>query len=110
MNWDYLLDNHKSMCFGEKWILWIKECLLTATIAILVNGSPLQEFSMKLGVRQGDPLLPFPFNIIAEGLNVLMQRAVQQGLLQGFHLRDRGTCITHLRFADDTLFFCNPNL
>ena len=30
--------------FNDKWIKWIKMCLESATISVLVNGSPTEEF------------------------------------------------------------------
>ncbi|GJR65479.1 hypothetical protein Tco_0011544 [Tanacetum coccineum] len=51
--------------------------------SILVNGSPTKEFAMERSIRQGDPLSPFLFLIVAESLNVAMQEAVRGGLFDG---------------------------
>ncbi|GKC34656.1 hypothetical protein Tco_1047040, partial [Tanacetum coccineum] len=50
---------------------------------ILINGSSSSEFSIKRGLRQGDPLGPFLFIIIMEGLHIALKDAVQSGLLRG---------------------------
>lgn len=49
------------MGFNDKWCRWIHECLASATISVLVNGSPTEEFKVGRGLRQGDPLSPFYF-------------------------------------------------
>ena len=64
----------------------MKTCVSTARISILVNGSPTEEFSPQWGLRQDDPLSPFLFNIVAEGLNILLVRALNLGSLKGVSL------------------------
>ena len=62
IEWDFLLDIMKEMGFDRKWVKWIKACLSSTSISILVNGSPTKEFKMNQGIRQGDPLAPFSFS------------------------------------------------
>ncbi|XP_071689267.1 uncharacterized protein [Rutidosis leptorrhynchoides] len=80
LNWDFLMEVMELMGFGVKWRSWILTCIKSASISILVNGSPMDEFKFERGVRQGDPLSPFLFIIVAEGLNLLTKSAVQNGL------------------------------
>lgn len=47
--------------FCDKWVGWIKVCVESASVSVLVNGSPTEEFRMGRGLRQGDPLAHFPF-------------------------------------------------
>lgn len=110
IEWDYLLDLLGRMNFPIKWIRWVRECVTTASANVLVNGSPLGEFSLGRSIRQGDPLSPFLFLIAAEGLNLLTRRAVKEGLLKAVEVgRDRVE-ITHTQYADDTVFVVDENL
>ena len=45
--------------FNIKWINWIKVYLSSATILVLVNGSPTKKFKLRRGLRQDHPLAPF---------------------------------------------------
>jgi len=56
------------MGFHLKWIKWVQGCLESATVSVLVNGSPTEEFRPSRGLRQGDPMAPFLFLVVAEGL------------------------------------------
>ena len=72
------------MGFNEKWIGWIKGCLSSTSISILVNGSPTSEFKPQRGLRQGDPLAPFLFDLVAEGLTGMMRAAVSKNCYHSF--------------------------
>ncbi|GJX77347.1 hypothetical protein Tco_0324158 [Tanacetum coccineum] len=47
----------------------ILTCLSSSRASLLVNGSPTSEFSIKRGLGQGDPLSPFLFILVMEGLH-----------------------------------------
>jgi len=80
------------------------KCISTTSVSVLVNGSPIEEFSMKRGLRQGDPLSPFLFLIAAKGLNIMMNSLVENNLYLDYGIRlHRQNPITHLQFANDTL-------
>jgi len=69
--------------FNSKWILWIKYCLESATVSVLVNGCPTKQFRPKKGLQQRDPLAPFLFLIVVEGLAGLVRAASNRGILEG---------------------------
>lgn len=82
------------------------ECVSSASASVLVNGSPSKEFGMKRGLRQGDPLSPFLFNMVVEGLHMMLVQALNKGMIEGYKVGSKGTVISHLQFADDTIIFC----
>ncbi|GJZ22665.1 reverse transcriptase domain, reverse transcriptase zinc-binding domain protein [Tanacetum coccineum] len=93
------------MGFGVKWRKWIYACLSSASVSILINGSPSKEFPMKRGLRQGDPLSPFLFLIVAEALQVMVTDSCNKGILRGLSLYNDGANISLLQYSDDALFF-----
>ncbi|XP_071694113.1 uncharacterized protein [Rutidosis leptorrhynchoides] len=104
INWDFLLEVMKSMGFKEKWRKWIMACLKSASISVLVNGSPTKEFSLERGIRQGDPLSPFLFILAAEGLNIMTKAATEKGCFKGVEVGSDKILVSHLQYADDTIF------
>ncbi|GKV48452.1 hypothetical protein SLEP1_g55265 [Rubroshorea leprosula] len=105
VSWDFIDYMLMRTGFTVTWRNWIKECLQSSMISILVNGSPTQQFPVSKGIRQGDPLSPFLFLLVAEGLNGLMQSANEKNLYRGVRIGNGNLLVSHLQFADDTLFF-----
>ncbi|XP_071699246.1 uncharacterized protein [Rutidosis leptorrhynchoides] len=99
VDWRYLDFMLGQLGFGVKWRSWIKACLSSARTSILVNGSPTSEFSITSGLRQGDPLSPFLFIIVMEGLHLTMKSAVSNNLIKGVTIGNLN--ISHFLFADD---------
>ncbi|GKV09573.1 hypothetical protein SLEP1_g21054 [Rubroshorea leprosula] len=81
VDWSFLEWMMDRLGFGIKWRGWIMECLSTSKISVLVNGSPTEEFKVGKGLRQGDPLSPFLFLMIGEGLNGLVQKVVLEAIM-----------------------------
>lgn len=53
-------------------------------MSVLTNGSPTRDFEVKRGLRQGDPLSPFLFVIIVEGLASLVTKAMNVIIYSSF--------------------------
>ncbi|GKB61275.1 reverse transcriptase domain, reverse transcriptase zinc-binding domain protein [Tanacetum coccineum] len=77
----------------------------TTLLQVLVNGSPTNEFCMERGLRQGDPLSPFFFLIVAEAHQVIILESCNKGIFKGLKLKDEATNISLLQYADDALIF-----
>lgn len=79
-------------------------------MGIQVNDDIGHYFQTKKGLRQGDPLSPMLFNLVADMLATLVSRAKENGQFKALvpHLVDGGLSI--LQYADDTILFLENNL
>ena len=59
VSWEFIYYMLGRLGFCRKWIEWIKNCLESSTISVLVNGSPTTEFKPMKGLRQG-PISTIP--------------------------------------------------
>ncbi|KAL4325562.1 hypothetical protein GQ457_11G020250 [Hibiscus cannabinus] len=112
IGWHFLIRIMEEMNFGKKWREWIFKCISSASISVLVNGSPTERFRIVHGLRQGCTLSPLLFNIIGESLNKMLIKATEKGLFSGFLLGQgqNSMNVTHLQFADDLMIFCEASL
>ncbi|CAK8543481.1 unnamed protein product [Lathyrus sativus] len=90
------------MGFEKTWMRWMEACIFKFHLSIMVNGSPIKDFEVKRGLRQGDPLSPFVFVIVTKGLTCLIKRATALGEFKGFRVGN-GTSVEIIQFADVTL-------
>lgn len=105
VSWDFLEGVMRRKGFSESWILWINSVVRGGRVCIELNGERGEFFRSYKGLRQGDPLSPILFNLVADALSAMLTRAGSTGVIQGLvpHLIDGG--LTHLQYADDTVLF-----
>lgn len=84
-------------------------CITIVRYTVKFNGTLLSTFAPSRGLRQGDPLSPFLFLFVADGLSLLLEEKVQKGDLSPVHICRQAPGISHLLFADDTLLFFKAN-
>ena len=104
VKWRYVGRIMEKLGFCNRWVSLVLECITTVSYLILVNGEPKGDIRPSKGLRQGDPLSPYLFLLCSEGLNRMLQQADSNDTIRGFSLCKRGPKISHLFFADDTLF------
>ena len=106
VEWTFLLQLMEKMGFNGRWVNLISECINTVTYSIPVNDEPKRNIVPSRGIRQGDPLSPYLFLLCSEGLNSLIQHAINEDKIRGYSLCQYGPKISHSFFADDSLLFC----
>ncbi|XP_038993275.1 uncharacterized protein LOC120116977 [Hibiscus syriacus] len=85
VDWSVLLKIMGKMGFGEKWHSWMYHCIPTASISVLVNGTPTE---------------------------IIHMERVDMGLFSGFELgvQDRSFKPSHLQFADDLIIVSKASI
>jgi hypothetical protein len=110
VKWTFLQQVLRMKGFNSKWCKWIENFVTRGTVGIKVNDDIGHYFQTHKGLRQGDPLSPILFNLIADMLAILISRAKEDGQVDGLipHLVDGGVSI--LQYADDTIIFTQHDL
>jgi hypothetical protein len=108
VSWQYLRSMLEAFGFDHHWVDWIMKLTSSAFFSILVNGVPSQPFTPSRGIRQGDPLSPFLFILMAEGLGRYIKTTILEGTLKGLPLHNIQPAPSHSQFVDDTLLLNTP--
>jgi hypothetical protein len=106
VSWPFLIEVLRKMGFGQIWCDVVCGLLASSSTRILLNGVPGEIISHQRGLRQGDPLSPMLFILVMDVLNLLIQKASDEGLLQQL---SSGTLHHRLfLYADDAVVFLRP--
>jgi hypothetical protein len=110
VKWSFLQQSLRMKGFATGWCKLIESFMHGGSVGVKVNDDIGRYFQTKKGVRQGDPLSPMLFNIIADMLAILIERAKEDGQVGGLipHLVEGGISI--LQYADDTILFLEHDL
>lgn len=73
----------RKLGFGAKWILWMEACVFSSSMSVLINGSPIKDFVVGRGLRQGDPISLVLFAIVVKCLVVLVKQATNLDYSKG---------------------------
>jgi len=88
--------------FREDWVEWVLKLASSSFFSILVDGTPSRAFNPSRGLTQGDPLSPFLYIILVEGIGQSITNDKIDGSIQGISLSSLEETLSHLKFVDDT--------
>ncbi|CAD6269245.1 unnamed protein product [Miscanthus lutarioriparius] len=77
VNWDALDLVLQTRGFSDKWRRWIMCILQSSHSVVLVNGVPGPWTNCRRGLRQGDPMSPYLFILVADVLQMLIRADIE---------------------------------
>jgi ribonuclease HI/exonuclease III len=98
---DYIWRVLEGFSIPDPMINVIRKLYTNANTRVCINGIMSDEFRVKRGVRQGDPLSCLLFDLAIEPLSL----ALQESLLKGYNVPGKSKRLITSLFADDTTVF-----
>lgn len=105
VEWAYLEAIMRRMGFEEKWIRIIMLCVSSVSYYVLMNDILYGNIHPTHELRQANPLSPYLFLLMAEGLSSLQVWAELDERVTRVPIAAGGIQISHLPFANDSLLF-----
>eukprot|EP00253_Pinus_taeda_P004657 PITA_04657 len=88
INWLYIRLLLTHLGFSYSFISWIMGCISNVSFAVLINGAASPFIKSQRGLRQGCPLSPLLFLLVAEGLSRLIHKARRSNKIKGYNRRE----------------------
>ena len=110
VSWNFLEEMLFSRGFGGKWRSWLSKVVRGGSLCIRINDENSIFFKPGKGLREGDPLSPLLFNLVADVFTRMLMRAARVNLVSGLLPRAANGGILSLQYADDTLLFLEDDL
>jgi hypothetical protein len=103
VSWPFFMEVLERKGFPMKWRGWMEQVVTGGRVGINLNGKPGEFFRTFKGLRQGDLLSPLLFNLVADTLSTMLNKAREGGFIKGLvpNLVEGG--LTHLQYAYDTI-------
>jgi hypothetical protein len=72
--------------FDDTFNFLIMRCVSSVSMSIRINGILSERFRPSQGIKQGDPISPYPFLFYVEGLSCLFKNLGPMFLSRGVHV------------------------
>ena len=109
VEWSFLEKAMRALGFSDAWCRTIMECVTSVSYQVLINGTPHGDIRPTRGIRQGDPLSPYLFVICTEMLVLKLIQAENSGEITGLKVARGAPAVSHLLYADDSMFYCKQS-
>jgi hypothetical protein len=110
VSWSFLKDMLISRYFGRTWVSRIMKVVKGGSLCVRINDENNTYFKPRKGLRQGDPLSPLLFNLVADIFTRMLVKAASNNLIAGLLPQVIAGGVVSLQYADDTLLFLEDDL
>ncbi|KAM6543834.1 hypothetical protein CsatB_008281 [Cannabis sativa] len=105
VEWGFLESIFLHFSFPTNFVSLVIRCVSTISFRLCINQGISNLIIPSRGIRQGDPLSPYLFLLVVEGLSVIIPSKEHLALFKDISICRSSPSISHMLFADDSLLF-----
>lgn len=105
LEWAFIRNMMQHFGFNQVWIDRLMHYITSVKYSFIHNGVVFGNVTPERGLQQGDPISPYVYIMCAEGLNSILRRNEEAGLIHGCRIARGAPTISHLLFADSCYLF-----
>ena len=109
VEWIFLEKIMIKLGFDQRWVKLIMACVRSVKYRVRFNSIETDTIIPTRGLRQSDPLSPYLFLLVAEGLSCMIKGAEERGDREGVRVCREAPMISHLLFAVDSLILMHTD-
>ncbi|KAL9679281.1 hypothetical protein QQ045_017139 [Rhodiola kirilowii] len=110
MEWKFMESMLLYLGFPTSWIRLVMQCVRSVRYKVKFNDLIIDIPPPERGLRQGDPLSPYLFLLCFEWLSMRIGTEIASQRLKGVKIFQGPPMISHLFFADDSIFFVKATM
>ena len=104
VEWIFLEKIMTKLGFDQRWVNLIMACVKSVKYRVRFYSIEADNISPTRGLRQGDPLSPYLFLLVAEGLSCMLKGTKERGELEGARCVGK-LLLSHICFSQMTHSF-----
>ena len=110
VEWPFIRAVLSKFGFPTHFSNMIMACVSSVSFSFNINGQVSGHVTPTRGLRQGDPISPYIFVMCAEVLSSMIRKSIAEGQIHGVKVCRGAPEISHLFFADDSIFFTRSSV
>ena len=100
---DFIFMVLEKFGFPPIFVKQIQACISPPWISPLINGRPSDFFKAKRGIKQGCPLSPFLYILVANSLSRRLNKLLEERAIPGISFKPGIRPINHTLFVDESI-------
>lgn len=109
-NWNFLKETLIMFGFPQILVDIVMLGITSSLVSLLSNGSKIERFNPRRGLRQGNIISPYLFVLCMERFREMISKAIREVDWLPIQITKYGSMVSHIFSTDDVVLFTQANV